>query len=112
MTKPIIYLAAPYSHDDIAVVEARFDAINRAAASLIEDGHTVFSPISMTHPIAMVAGNHLDTAWYGYDEPFMEVCAEIWVLMLPGWMRSRGVAQEIAFFEERDRPVVYLTPKA
>lgn len=112
MTRPIIYLAAPYSHPDLAVVEARFAAINRAAAALISDGHVVFSPISMTHPIAMVLGNHLSEAWYGFDHPFMDASAECVVLMLDGWKQSRGVTAEIAYFTAQEKPVRYIEPAA
>ncbi len=108
---PIIYLAAPYSHPDLTVVGQRFLAINVAAAKLIADGHIVFSPISMTHPIAMVMGNHLAPAWSGFDEPFMDACAECVVLMLDGWRESLGVAREIAYFTAAGKPVRYMEPE-
>lgn len=109
---PILYLATPYSHPDFAVVEARFDAVNRAAAKLVSEGHVVFSPISMAHPIAVVMGNHLSEAWYGFDHPFMDACAECVVLMLDGWRESRGVTSEVAYFTAQGKPVRYIEPEA
>ena len=106
----MIYLACPYSDPDPAVVEARFQAANRAAAKLIAEGHVVFSPISMSHPIAEVMGNHLSEAWYGFDEPFMANCEAMVIVTVDGWDRSRGVAAERAYFEARGRPVTLMEP--
>jgi hypothetical protein len=41
----MIYLASPFTHDDPAVRQQRFEAACRAAAILISQGKTVFSPI-------------------------------------------------------------------
>lgn len=108
MSRPIVYLAAPYSHADMAVIEARVAATNRAAGELIATGLIVFSPISMTHAIAMVMGNHADEMWYGFDEPFMEVCERCVVLTLDGWSESRGVTAEIEWFRSHGRDVSFL----
>jgi nucleoside 2-deoxyribosyltransferase len=107
----MIYLACPYSHPDIATVKARFEAANCAAARLIGAGEIVFSPISMTHPIAMVMGNHLSADWYAFDEAFMERCDGMAVLLLDGWEESLGVAREIAWFEARGLPIRYIDPE-
>ena len=46
MSKLFVYLAAPYSHEDPKVMEARFHAINKQAARLMSEGYIVHSPIS------------------------------------------------------------------
>ena len=107
--RPIIYLAAPYSHPDLAVCEARYKAATCAAAAFIGAGHVVFSPLTMTHPIAMILGNHLSEVWYAFDEPFMAQCAEIVVLKIDGWRESKGVAAEVEYFEVRGRQVSYIS---
>lgn len=112
----MIYLAGPYSHDDQGVRHKRFEALNRKAAHLIADGHIVFSPISMTHPVeiarmAMDGSEPRNTDyWCDFDEAFMAFCTEIHVLKLDGWEQSKGVAREIAYFEQRGRPVIYAEP--
>lgn len=112
MVRPIIYLATPYSHDDPAVREARYVAVTRYAARMIRQGHVVFSPISMSHPIEVIGGDEPapSDVWVDFDEPFMEACAEAVVLMLPGWEQSRGVAREIAYFTARGKPVRFVEP--
>ncbi len=47
----MIYLASPYSHDDPAVRQERFDAACRAAAELVRQGKTVFRPVAHSHAI-------------------------------------------------------------
>lgn len=112
MSRPIVYLATPYSHPDLAVVEARVDAVNRAAAKLVAEGHVVFSPITMTHPLGVLLGNHLSPVWYEFDHPFMDASAECVVLTLDGWRESLGVAREIAYFAAQGKPVRYMEPVA
>lgn len=116
LERPLIYLAGPYSHDDPAVRRELFEALNRKAALLICEGKVVFSPISMTHPVevarmGMDGSNPRDTDyWCDFDEAFMAFCTEIHVLQLDGWERSKGVAREIAYFQDRGRPIIYAEP--
>ena len=93
-----IYLACPYSDPDQSVREARFREANRAAAIFMNDGHIIFSPISHSHPIA--SQNELPKGydfWKTMDESFIEWCDEVWVLKMPGWDKSEGVARECIF---------------
>ena len=105
----MIYLASPYSHDDPAVQEQRFQQVCRVAAAMMRDGQHVFSPIAHTHPIAQ----HGDLPghwqyWEAFDRWFIERCEKVVVLMLPGWKESRGVQAEIRIAEELGIPVEYL----
>jgi hypothetical protein len=49
-----VYLASPYSHKDVRVVEARYGEAILAAAALQMDypTHNIFSPIVNSHPLA------------------------------------------------------------
>jgi len=51
MQNPLIYLASPFSHPDPAVREQRFEAACRAAADLIRQGKSIFSPIAHSYGI-------------------------------------------------------------
>ena len=108
----IIYLAAPYTDQEIAVRRSRFFAAARAAATLIERGFIILSPLIMTHPIDQILtedGRKVNADyWIKFDEAFMSTCAELWVLTLDGWKASKGIQREIEYFEKRARPVVYL----
>lgn len=94
----LVYLAAPYSHPDPAVREARFREINRAAGELMAAGTLVYSPISHTHPILEVCG--LPKGWEAYDRAMLSRCSRVIVLQLEGWEASVGVAAEIRIAEE------------
>lgn len=104
----MIYLAVPYSHADPAVMEARFQAVNRAAARLVEQGKVFFSPISHRHPIAQVLDNPLNPAWYAFDEAFMPICTEMVILAIDGWETSYGVRREMAQFKARRLPITLM----
>jgi nucleoside 2-deoxyribosyltransferase len=109
----VIYLACPYSSPFRAIREERYRQANRAAARLIDAGHVVFSPISMSHPIEdhMVGPRRPTDWWIDYDLAFMRVCDELIVLRLPGWGQSRGVAREIAWFERERLPIGWMDPE-
>lgn len=112
--RDVVYLACPYTDIKPSVREMRFKAATNAAASLIQAGRVVYSPITMTHPIDIVLAGAANTLgsdyWVAFDEAFMEMCSEIVVLLLEGWDRSAGVAREIEYFLSRGRPVSYMRP--
>jgi hypothetical protein len=67
----MIYLASPYSHPDAEVRERRFDAACRAAAALICQGKTIFSPIAHSHAICRY-GVPLDWRfWQRHDRRYL-----------------------------------------
>lgn len=105
----LIYLASPYTHPDQETVYRRYRVACAAAAILMEEGHTVFSPIAHSHAIAdflpdAVRFDH--DHWMRQDLAILALCDEMHVLPLPGWGQSRGVAAEIAFATERGIPVI------
>lgn len=102
-----VYLASPYSHADAQVQHDRFDAVVREAAQMIKEGHKVFSPISHTHHIGLVAPNIDHDGWLEQDIAILRHAAALVVLMLPGWRESKGVAREIAFAREAGIPIKY-----
>jgi len=109
MKTTLIYLAVPYSHPDAAVREARFQAVNLAAARLMKDGTHVFSPISHTHPIALVGDLPMGWEyWSAYDRVMLSACEKLVVLMLEGWRESIGVQAEIDIARELGMEVVFI----
>ena len=108
-----IYLSTPYSHEDENVREERYDLVTRAAAHImVMDGLNVFSPITHSHPLVQVTDLLPDSfeGWAAIDYQFLDWCDEVWVLLLPGWDKSRGVANEIKYAIEKKKPVVYIEP--
>lgn len=114
MSKKLLYLACPYTHPDMAVRIARFEASARAAAYLIHQGHFVYSPITMTHPIDLVMATDNETMgsdyWVNFDKAFMDVCSEMIILAIPGWADSRGISREVLYFKSQNKPVRFLNP--
>jgi hypothetical protein len=109
VVRPLVYLACPYSHPDRAVRVKRFEAVNRAAAKLMRQGLMIFSPISHTHPIAEAGDLPLGWEyWQAYDRAYLTHCHKIIVLMLDGWVSSKGVTGELAIAKELDLTVEYM----
>lgn len=110
--RELIYLACPYTHPDAKVRLYRFQQATRAAAALIRQGHIVFSPITMTHPIDLEMAGAESTLgsefWVRFDETFMDRCDVFALLPLAGWQDSSGVGREIAYFEAMGKPLKVL----
>ncbi|MFC9553530.1 DUF1937 family protein [Rhodococcus sp. NPDC056960] len=104
-----IFLACPYSHTDPSVTHDRFIESNKVAATIIESGHTVFSQVSMSHPINLTFDGkdkaEIGALWAPVDEVFMNTLDELIILDLPGWDQSSGIKREIMYFETRGRRV-------
>ncbi len=113
-----VYLASPYTPKGVdcaakraTIRESRYLAACRAASYLMRSGKVVFAPIPHSHGIDLC----FDAAesgefWKRQDEPYLELCAEMVVLMLPGWEQSTGVAHEIQRARERGIPIAYMEP--
>lgn len=107
MRKTRVYLATPYGHENMAVCVGRFEKVSTMAHRLMHEGYHVFSPISHSHPIAMLTNeSHLDHAfWLDQDTAFLDWCDEVWVYCQPGWEESGGVDWEINWALEEGKPV-------
>lgn len=115
MSDPIkIYLATPYSDDDEAVMDSRYDEVTSKTAEFMNQGYIVFSPITHCHPMAKLYG--LPRTWDFWEKfcrAYIEWCDEVWVYQQPGWKISTGVNEEIKIAGEFGKPVrfVEMTPK-
>lgn len=110
-TSGLVYLATPYTHEDAAVKQRRFEVVNRVAAELMRSGVHVFSPISHTHPIALAGDLPGDWQfWEQYDRAVLKACVRVLVLRQEGWAESTGVRAEIKIAEEMGLPVEFIDP--
>ncbi|MCK9326206.1 MAG: DUF1937 family protein [Bacteroidales bacterium] len=90
----------------------RFWQVNRVAGELMKRGYVVFSPISMTHPIAGVCS--LPGTWDFWklqDLPFLDWADELHVLCISGWDTSVGVTAEVEYFRAAGKPINYVDPE-
>lgn len=108
----LIYLASPYSSPDPAVIADRVAKTQDAAARLIQAGHTVFSPIVYSHPLADLVKfdpqNKPEgemSEWMKFDLEMLDKADELWVLALDGSTESKGVGVERRFAIERKKSV-------
>ena len=107
------YLASPYTHADPQVRQDRYVAACKKAAELMLAGKVIFCPIAHSHPIAeqMPEGMAVDGVfWKNQDAPYVEMCDELIVLMLPGWELSSGIKHEVERANERGLKVIYERP--
>ena len=107
----MIYLASPYTHDDRAVEQQRYEAARAATAHLLNQGRLVISPIVHSHPVAEAHNLPDDFRfWRRQSIDLLERCDELWVLMLGGWRESEGVRAEIEHACNLDMPVHHMRP--
>ena len=102
-----IYLAIAYTGYE----ELSFDLANKNAAKLIGEGHFVFSPISMSHPISKLGG--LDGSWDTWKELDMEFirwCDEVYVINFNDLAteKSVGVQDELKYAREIGKEIIYI----
>jgi hypothetical protein len=107
----LAYLATVYSKHKLGQ-EAAFIEASKIAAKLLVAGVKVYSPIAHTHPLAFYGGlDLLDLSiWLPFDEAMMERCDCLFVAHMDGWQESKGIAHEIAFFEQSGKPIYDLNP--
>jgi hypothetical protein len=108
----MIYLASPYSSVQPAVRQERFEMACRAAAKLIRQGKTVFSPVAHSHAICQLGLPKDWEFWERHDLAFLTMCDEVVVLTIDGWQESVGVRAEISVARKLGKPVSYLNPAA
>jgi len=107
--KQLIYLASPYSHDDPAIREQRFNDVARIAALLFSRGEFVFSPILHSHPMAELHDLPNDWEfWQSYDRLMLSRCDVMYILMINGYLESLGVDAERDTAIDCDIPIVYI----
>lgn len=106
------YVATPYTKHPHGLGAAFAEACT-VTGRLVQAGVAAFSPIAHGHMIGQMASfDQTDhDFWTRVDRPFMDVASGILVVTMPGWQESRGVAEEVKYFEARGLPVVFLDPK-
>lgn len=107
----MIYLASPYTDRSRIVMRTRFKDACKAAGAFARHNVRVYSPIAHSHPIAIASS--LPTSWQywkGHSEEMLAMCDELWILMLDGWDKSRGVLAEIEIAVRLALPIRYVSP--
>lgn len=107
-----IYLASPYTSDNVVLMETRYRLALHAAAVLANAGYIVYSPIAYTHVMATkynIQPTNSDW-WVDFDESFVKNWATvIAILMIPGYRQSSGVKREIDMARDAGLLEIHLT---
>jgi hypothetical protein len=107
----LVYLASPYTHPDLEVMEQRFELACAAVAKLIVKGYFVYSPIVHNHSIAIRHALPVEwDFWCNIDEEFIRHFDEFWILMLEGWQKSLGISREKMLAARLGMPIRYIEP--
>ena len=103
------YLASPYSGYEHGL-DAAYKEVAKVAARLTIAKIPIFCPIIHSHSITENSDiDPLDFAlWMEVDSHFTTLACGLIVLMMPGWLESKGVQAEIKEFEEAGKPIVYM----
>lgn len=105
----MIYIAAPYSDDDKAVVEYRVKKVCEYSAKLLTEGISCISPITTGTGILTQVKLPTDFAfWSKLSYDLLDVCTELHILMLPGWEKSIGVDGEVHHAAARQMKITYI----
>lgn len=106
-----IYLASPYSlhrgGPELAYAEAC-----KLGGDLVAEGIKIFSPIAQSYSFCEHADlDPLDhELWLEQGEFFMAACDALVVAQFAGWEDSYGIAQEVNYFRDHNKPIHYLDP--
>jgi len=91
----VVYLAAPYSHSDPAVVAGRMDQVAEAMTDLMQAGVCVVSPLSF-HWVSERIQHPLDWQHFEhYCRTLLSRCDIMVIVALEGWQQSTGVTAEL-----------------
>ena len=92
-----VYLASPYSHPSPFVREWRYLAAMRHVLSFLQRGEWIYSPIVHCHELAKIVVMPKDAHfWRDYNFAMLRQASKIVALMLPGYIESVGVKEELS----------------
>lgn len=104
----MIFIAGPVTHTDKAVEAQRVAALKTFGLWLREtSGQRTLVPAPFINPIyknvSPKLGSFLNTC-------ANRMCSSLAVLKAEGWDKSTGLADEIAWFMSKNKPVIYYKP--
>jgi len=103
-----IYLASPYSSDDPALRDARYQAVAHLMARMVERGERVYCPIVQSVPLCRHAGMSDDwRTWRDHDYLWIASASLVRVACMDGWEESTGVTAEISYAHSAGVPIQY-----
>ena len=107
----LAYIASPYSHRDLGVMQHRANEAMAFSAWLWARGICYpLSPVAMWHEAATRCDLPTDAAsWTSCNRAYFDACAVMYLLKLDGWQTSVGVEMELHWARERRLTVIGAT---
>ena len=106
----MIYIASPYSDDDPAIRQHRFEQARDCVLFHTKKGTLALSPIMYFHQLAVDNDLALDAdSWWLLNRQLMDACDELHVLKMDGWQDSLGVQKEIEYALRTSMYVEYIS---
>jgi len=107
----MIYLSSPYTAATIAEMHERAEAAAMAAGFIISRrGLNVFSPVVHGHAIEQSFGAIPYDDWMRLSISMLDKADYVYVLTLPGWIKSAGVRREVGHAMRTQKPVWLIEP--
>lgn len=108
----LVYLAAPYWHDDPEVRQARVHCVTTLAGRLSRMGLFVYSPLTYGYACELAAGFWKigEPYWHEHSAAMLRFAAVLGVLCLPEWDASKGVAREVKDAHAMPISIVTIAP--
>lgn len=104
------YLASPYTSQEAAFMQRRFEAVEQMTARLLKDSIWVYSPIVHCHELANKFNLPRNFEyWESYNSALLAKASQLLVLDIEGWDESRGVCKEIELASQLSIPVAFLS---
>ena len=116
MKAPLVYLASPYSHKDMEVVENRVRIITAILSelTLIFGKRVIFySPIVHSHPIQQMINESPEMSiekepdYIGIDKEMIKRVQLVCFVKIEGWEESEGMKAEKEFCDQVGISYVY-----
>lgn len=113
----MIYVCSVYSigafsdsKEHKALRKKRYEYTKKMVAKFINSGLNAISPIVHNHEIAEQYTLPMQGEfWKEYNEQLMTACSALYVLKMPHWEQSKGIAHEIDYALREDIPVFFIS---
>lgn len=106
----LVYLGAPYTHDDPEVIELRIELFCRVDAELAHMGIATCSPLAKHFILKFKNLPGTWEYWSSLGELYMQASKAFLIIEMEGWDKSKGVIDEVKLATKFGVPVYGIKP--